>query len=660
MSAQELGRPYSEDATPISRFVPASAGVYVNVTQLGEVNEALHRVNAWRWLPYLVDSSNGNPLPGDLLDGMARLMGAAGPHTAHDLRTVEVGIAAASLSDINNAVWYVRLPDREATARWFPAERRTAQADFGVARSFRTDDGLIACEREGLLALARSFQGDSLALTTMYLMRGRGGPVLHDLPLVQRVRGFFPARPLATIYVPGRAQAPIDSADVSDNDPARESPVPARTEFVAALYEADNGLDIAIRGADGHAITNPTISSEVVERLLQLPRTTLAAVAQGVDWPALIDPKSAGSPSNWLTRYAAYLFRAGSSQDQADGLTGIGSSVIVAWDQDFVGDGTTPQLALLVQTESPEALMTTMRRAAGRMIDLIRVLHQSGPSEPVKVEQSSHLGTSISCAPLEAYVDGSRYGIGRILASLVPCWAHSGDWFIVTLGRDHMHRILDAQNGLAPSLGTMREASTLRSRRSRVRMAAVVQGELAADVLDEWLQNAGGEHSLLSPVFWSDLSVQDGSSRKRIGIGVRVEGTSGSVVIGRVYAGTAAEGLLEAGDRIIGVDGALLSMNDPNKDLRNRLAQSRAKPGPTIRVLRGEELRDVVLPLDPGATPIEMPVMTPADAAQEIIALIRPLPFASVVVGTADEDHYSARVSLRFATETTVLQIPPE
>lgn len=652
----------SSPVTPLLRYVPASAGVYVNVSHLGEVNEALHRVNAWQWLPLLLGAKASDQFPGDLQQALGKLVKTTAFPGERALMRSEVGIVASSVADLDHAVWLVRTPDSGAADRWFPENRRTAQADFGAARSFRMDDGLIVCARDEIVALARRWDGDSIVLSTMYLMRGRGGATLHDSPALRRARGYLPDRPLATVYVAGSHVSPDNARTPSGPGGApHDDGEPAMGELVAALYEAEGGLDIAVRRASSWGADSPSIAPAAIERMLQLPRSTLLAVVHGVDWSELVRPQSDASTSGWFTRYLSFLFNVGGPNTGTPSpFDRLGSNVVFAWDQDFLHGRSAPQVALLLETEAGDYVAAQMRRAVSRMIELVGIVDSPAAAQEIRIEESTYLGNRIACAPLSGYARASSRPFARLLRDVAPCWTATGGWFVLTLGRNHLERILDAQRGLAPSLSVMREASSLRRRRADIRSAALVQGELAAEVLDEWLSGARGEDSFLTSGWWDDLTRQGAPVRGRVGIGMRTRQEPGVVVVGRVYSDTAATGLLEDGDRIIGVDGTLLTLDNPNADLRARIEQSQERPGPTLRVLRGGTIRDVVLPLNDAPSALPLPGMKPADAVRELASVFRSIPFASFVLGRSGEDHYAVRVNLKFSSETTAIQIPPE
>ena len=120
------------------------------------------------------------------------------------------------------------------------------------------------------------------------------------------------------------------------------------------------------------------------------------------------------------------------------------------------------------------------------------------------------------------------------------------------------------------------------------------------------------------------------------------------VVVKSVDKGSAAGGRLAPGDRILGIDGSLLTTDAPLADLAARWKKSRNRAGPTLRIQRGESFADVTVPKSQATERVPRRRIDPAGAVREIAALGRALEFASYAVDVSHTAHYSARVSLRF------------
>jgi predicted metalloprotease with PDZ domain len=220
---------------------------------------------------------------------------------------------------------------------------------------------------------------------------------------------------------------------------------------------------------------------------------------------------------------------------------------------------------------------------------------------------------------------------------------------IVALNRKHLERILDARFGLVPTLATVDDTRGARLNPHRQTAVFVVQGELAADVLDRWLANAAADgDSLLAPAWWDRVVAAE--IDQRLGLVLDDDGKAGMAVVLGVHPNAPSGAGLRTGDRIVAVDGAVLDLGRPAADLRQRWLEAPADRSVVLRVLRGDEASEVaVAPLraeDRGfATQIQ-----PVQALRELAAVLRAVPFATFVAYATDERHYSARVTLRLAS----------
>lgn len=132
-----------------------------------------------------------------------------------------------------------------------------------------------------------------------------------------------------------------------------------------------------------------------------------------------------------------------------------------------------------------------------------------------------------------------------------------------------------------------------------------------------------------------------------LGIGVHTQQEQGVVVVARVYPDGPASGLLEPEDRIIGIDGELLNLESPNADVRRRWSYSQTKPGPTFRVIRSGAFMDIVVPKALSTASNDPLQINPVDVIRDAISLGKTIPFASFVAFVSDENHYSAKFTIR-------------
>ena len=104
-------------------------------------------------------------------------------------------------------------------------------------------------------------------------------------------------------------------------------------------------------------------------------------------------------------------------------------------------------------------------------------------------------------------------------------------------------------------------------------------------------------------------------------------------------------------DRIIGIDGQLLAMKSPNRDLRRRWRESEAQPGPTLRVERKGKLLDITHPRTERDALLSKVLVAPAEALRQLAALTQTVDFATLETPLTESGQFAARLSLRFPDE---------
>jgi len=630
---------------PFSRYVPASTGVFVTIRQLDEVNDALTRAHAWRLLPLLSGTAPGGAQTLDLRRLVTGFLRLGDRRETDAVLQSEIGFAVPSWSGLGNALWFLRVADEAALHRLFPPVQRTVRTGADATPCFRTVSGMSVCYLDGIASVAHRAGADSPFDQTMKLMTGSDEDPLEQSGAFRELALYLPSAPLAVAYL---AEDGTSSPE-SSLEPAAWWPAVDR--MVAGLYEGQGRLDVAIRASLVSPYRKVKLAQEALDRLMELPSTTLFALATTIDLDRAYEAAMADSPAGTLGRYLALIaqMRAGTT-GPSEGPSQLGPHVLMAWGSGPGNGNTAPQVALMIECADGPSVRNQAREISEKVIRLLVALEPTTAGTELEVQTSRHLGAVISHLPLEAYARESRLPFVRLLSNTDPAWTVWNGWLIVALSRDHIERILDAQFGLAPSLAAVPDVQALRTGPADRSVLSLVQADLAADALDQWLAALdAGDPSLLNPVWWGERGVRGRRPQPRLGIGMASAQEPGVVVVARVYPQTAAEGRLQPGDRILGIDGKLLSLSTPNADLRAGWAQSASSPGPTVRVERDGVAIDVVLPKKKrDAAPATLR-MNPADAVRELASLSRTLQFASFAVLSSDEQHYSARLSLRFS-----------
>lgn len=620
--------------TALTRFVPADVRLFLSIRELEELETALERARVWPLFARLATGEQGRA--SSALRGV--VSGFLGEQSAVDLAelfSTEVGLVSAGWQASEPVVWLARLPRPDSAERWFPVEKRLG-GGAATGRGFRMADGLVVRIKEDVVAMGRRLDGSSVLRDVASTMDTGADTSLDRNPLFRELVSHLPHRPLALFYA-----APGAAGGETAITPWM---LPPMERVVVGLYESEGRVELAARAALRQPRESKRLSATVLERMLNLPQTTLLSVAAHLDVGESLSAAARASGSSTPARYFRLLqgfFQPSDVSPEAK----LGPNVVLVWGQDLNEAGTTPQAAVLIECEDTDYGARRVEELVQYGLGLLQAMAPEESPSPPAIHVSNRLGTQVWHVPMKSFTENSKVPAVRMLSGLEPAWAISQRWLIVALTRDHLERILDAQFGLIPTLGMVREARAGITESSDRSVLAVFRGNMAGATLRGWLDaHRRGEPSLLDSRWWAPTVPTDQAGQKHLGIGMRGRQEAGVVVVARVHPGSPAEGRMQIGDRIVGVDGQLLDMHSPNASLRRRIAESEAPEGPTLRVLRNDQWIDVLLPRQPNR------VVSPPDLAglvQELAALADKIEFALVAIPPAQDNRYSARLSLR-------------
>lgn len=625
--------------TALTRFVPADAKLFISVRELAEADEALERAHVWSIVPWLMGRDRA---AGDRFDLQRAVTNYLGEHSDIDRRelfTTEVGFVSPDWQSLDPIAWLVRLPRPDSADRWFPVEKRMG-GGAATGRGFRMADGLVVRIKDDVAAIGRRSDDASALRDIAATMEGGLDRSLERDAGFRELVGHLPARPLGLLYA---------VAGKPSTKPLRiPLLLPSADRILLGLYESDGRIDLAARATLRQPQTTGPVSAVALERMFNLPQSTLLAIAANVDVGQSISAAARTQGTSVLARYVRLLRGLqGGSGDSAPEAR-LGPNLVLAWGQDLSDRGTTPQLALLIESDHAEASARSVSDMVQQGLGMLEILDSGEDNRTPAIETTSRLGTRVSYVALGDLAERSSVSWVKLLAGLEPAWAASGNWLIVALTREHLERIIDAQHGLIPNLGLVREARAAIKEPGERNVLAVFRGGMAGDVLRRWLESqARGEPSLLDPQWWAPAATAVPAGQKHLGIGMRGRQEAGAVVVARIHAGSPADGRLQEGDRVVGVDGMLLELHAPNASLRRMIAESESPEGPTLRVLRGDQWIEVVLPKP--ATPTELPAPDPVGLVRALSTLADSLEFASVAILPTRDNRFTARLSVRFA-----------
>ena len=642
---QPIQSPKRRD-TNMARFVPADVPIFVSTRNLDQLENALARTRAWKLLPLIAPTSSrtGNPLA--LRRAVTSLLRARKPSIMRGVMRSELSLAATSWTKLSSAVWLLRVEDPRSRREWFPLNQRVGYTKIGDAEYFKTKDGTSVCMREGIVALAREAGPGSIFSRTLGLMAGRSGRALSQLPSYRTHSSYLPPNHLAVAFL-------TPDQDSASTPPINPSRWPNAKHVVIGLFEGEGRLDIAVRVELSEKRPREKLSDQAMQRFRSLPSTTLFATVTKVDLQRALTVAGSAGTGNTLGRYLRLLASMPDAEKAAPpNWPTLGPHAIVAWDQDFRVGTTTPQAAIMLECPDSQGALQHLQHLAGQLIQLIQAIEPASIENGLRTVRRRHLGSTITSIPLRTYASESGLPFMKVLAHIEPAWTVSSGWLIVALSPQHVERILGAHIGLLPTLDVVPDVQGLPRGSANRSMLSITQADLAAQHMKEWLAAATkGTPSLLDPALWSRPADQNRQSPPRLGIGMASAQEPGVVVVARVYPETAADGRLKINDRILGIDGKLLSLVHPNADLRQAWLTTDTRPGPVARVSRDGTIIDIQLPKE---RPSNVSVMStlrksPADALRELASIAENIQFASLAVLAGEDDHFSARLSLRFS-----------
>lgn len=642
--SQEAKTP-PKSSSSLARFVPASARLYVNVRKLADVDRAINRAHAWRFLPVLFGTSVSSDTPVDLRQAVSRFIGDKSSINIDDLMRTEIGIVIDSWPNLERAVWIARVADEATLDRWFPKNKRVEGKQPNGLRFLRSEEGVVAAYRDGVIIMSRHTGRPSLFRDAVSLMSGQRGDSLESHREYQSMLAYMPQRELSTIYWSG-----LKESGEPDN---QLNLIPGASRAVIRMFEGDGRIELAVRATRIESLKQDEVSPDAVEKLVRLPQTTIFAACSRIDLAKTFAQASDATAGGWQKYLVLLDSILAPATTTTELFKQLGPHAIMAWEPDLRPNHSTPQAALMIQCQDTRAVSDAIDKSVANALKLVSAMTPAGPDQ-LTITETNRLGVTIHSVPLSSIADEANGPIFNLLGGAEPAWAFWDQWLIVAVHREQIERIIDSHYGLIPSLTALPDVLSMYKERADRAAVSIIQPGLVADVVDEWLKSYEvGAASLLDPAVWSSATRHEQSTAGQLGIGMKANQRPGMVVVARVYPDSTAADLLEPGDHIIGIDGHLLAMSGPNVDLRRRWLASTAEPGPTLRIIRGDETKEVVVKKTRTEGVLPQLAMKPTAALRELSEIGHTLQLTNFALNATDDRHYSAKLSLRFAPPPT-------
>ena len=295
----------------------------------------------------------------------------------------------------------------------------------------------------------------------------------------------------------------------------------------------------------------------------------------------------------------------------------------------------------MVESGDPDEAVATFADAVQVVVDWFDLKNRSRKGGGVRLARTDYLGTAVYEVQAEFGAAGAG-GSGGL--PIRPAFAAVGDAFVIALSSDHIRNLLDAEMGLSPTLASLPAFGPKgAARRDGSFLVGLAQPALVAQTIDHWLSDESGVLQSFVPV-----TAPFGSGRTaaavRLGIRVQSLASGGAVRVVRVEPGGICAGQLMAGDEIRGVNGALLSVDDPGADLKRQVVRGAESRSWMFRVVRDGRSLDVAV-----ANPSGVRLGDPMVALKELASLLGRIDFGSLRASQADSDRMTAELTIRFS-----------
>ncbi len=657
--AKPGGRCIAQEDVPLQTLadlVPPTATIYLQLDGLSDPARQAQLAGLWNIVKaaghdvgWSSSAEDDDPTRGSASDWntlVADVLGLSEDNKLGDIFGTQVALAATDWGSFADGVVLVRIEsDRGILSLLDPAHvSQTRRRGHVLVR--RTKSGLwIAEARDNTVLSIKSGPG-SLFDEVVGLLNHA------DRPSLGRSEAF---RSEVSLVAPGHAallyfEKPAPSPGHLPT--LLTTPLAALARGSAALHLDDNRATIVLRSLlvrPRRRETRPQVDVNVQRRL---PQGTLLAWSSSHDEPSAGRMVSAAGIGFWrrilgirpgqhpqldrmLDDWMARLVRA------------FESRITMVFGPDELSADPSPALSLVMETSDPSATYAELRDILIEFGELLDAGSEASAAAPtLRIVQ--HLGHEI-CQVTTTNRRGdsaARSWIGSLWGSMEPCFSAVDEGIVFSTHQGQLRQILDARDGVAPSLQRLRPLTAGGTWDTGVVVLAFAQPALASHMLGEWMASAM-DHQSTSPLD-SDEPAPAPSDPTVEHLGIRVTPTdrAGTLEVVAVADDGPSRGQLQTGDRIIGVQGRVLSLNQPVTSLDEALTSEALPAVVVVRVERGQTILDVVLKPAPGTSTPSTSVPTSGDPFERLRAALRPMAFAAYRVYPTPTDRYQADLTL--------------
>jgi len=649
----------------LAEYIPVDARLFLEVPDTHALSKrpagaALE--NVFAWLIAQVSSAGEGPPSGELdwRKMFADAVGLSDEQTAGLLLHGRLAIAADGWSELSAAVLIAQPRNPKDLETQLAPRRIPGPTPQRVRRYRLSRDHELSCDGRVVIVGRKNPDDDGLYTRTLRLLQSDHGVSLADLAAFRERMSEVPAGAQVVLYLgTNRRRAATDPRSTSWQHIIGP---PLQTAAVAVLL-SDEGVAVETTGRLANPPQSYIAHDPPIDALLFLPPSTVAAWTHPIHYADEFKRLKSAYPQG-VVRFFIKLLQAGLPADALENDLFehlVGDSVLIVGQISVQPDPLdmdseslqVPSLALMVETDDPDSVETTLQKIANNLLRLVNL--QYGPEDYVRIEEepideseSSELIRSITLERM--FMPGATR---ELLGSYEISWSVVDRWLFVATHSDTIRQIVLARRGEIPLMSAEAVQQAMRRVRHPRRlpdMILVAQPSIASTVIDSLLGYVGRHHpEMLERQWWQRLRRQHVASRVQLGIlPATSESINGAVQVAQTLPNWPAHGRLQAGDRIIAVDDKPLDQNRTLLSLRNRLAMRDHDDRVQLKVLRDGEDREIEIPMPVAASPAAY--VQPFDLLKHLSQLSHRFAFASYSTWQPSRDLVQTRLELRLTT----------
>lgn len=641
----------------LARSVPADARLFLEVADVHAFLQARAGQEFAELLAELMPAPATRPATQPAVNWQESLGQKLGLHDGEAARLLFGGRAALVSDSWNNIDDLVLLTEVvDAVAMEKVLEKRyglipSGEGQGGVSvRRYRLEDGHeLACDGQ-VAVIGQTARHAGLYERTVNLWATGRRATLADLVDFRERTSGLPANANIVFYSGPAVRGPAAASALSIFWPDVNS---------VAVGVVMNGRVVTLETCASMQTESAVSGAEPpVDALLRLPANTVAAWTRPIRYRDEFKQLDAANPDGPVRFYLTVLQTGLPAGTLEGGLLQhlVGDSVISIGQQTIkplLGDEAEtlvlPTLALTVETDDPDAVAGVVDRMGENLLGLLNLQPPGG--EPLTIQKTplGSDGTVVRSLAVGRYF-GATQPLGEFLGSVELSWTVADRWLIVATNPDTVRQMVAARRGEtepATVTGARRTLALVGDRKGSVQMALIARPDATAAMIDSWMTFIKNHHpEMLQAQYWERLRRQHLANNVQLGAVPRL--TNGTeITVDRTMPGWPAHGVLQAGDRILSVDGQAINAANPLVSLRELVAARRKPDQVTLQIVRAGQPAEVTITKLP--VPLEAQQIQPLALLGNIADLMRVFSSASYVTWQPSGERVNARLELELA-----------